>query len=193
MVRSQRQGKFGASQCSGKSADTTRLAQVAKETESSLLPPSITELIQHFDGDKYRTAYELTREDLGSTGNIEEYQRQYKNYLGDINRYLKRTRTPNARMKERFKRLYTPNPSKSLKVRLRGCVRVSDDYYYKDTTWNNPIEIPANEVKEFLQLAQDNVQAGYGVLLNHWRGNQRSAGFRDTFQWLDNVQIQMGF
>ena len=186
-----RQGRLGANPCSSRSADTHKL----REAVDDIQPPSISDLIQNFDGDKYRTAYELTRDELGSTADVEEYKRAYKNMLGDINRYLKHQRTPDRRMKERFKRLYSYN--KSLKVHIRGCVQVSNEYYYKDSTWNNPIQIRASDVSDFIQRTQDNIEDGYSMLndayMNNYQFNRSKFTHDIDIIWLDNVQIQMRF
>src|SRR5437868_10310671 len=94
-----RLGRQGESSCQGKSSDTSKLQQAANGFISNIEAPSTSELIQYYEGDKYKTAYELTRDELGREGTVEQYQKMYKTTLHDINRYLKKERTPSTSMK----------------------------------------------------------------------------------------------
>ena len=147
-------------------------------------------MVQYYEGDKYRLAYELTRHELGRSGTVEEYQRKYKSNLHNVNRYLKKERTPSNEVKEQFKSMYLPQSRRSLKVHIRGCVRVSNEYYYKDSTWKKPIVISAKNANSFIKLAQDDIEAGYRYL----NGIYMKSGIRDeTFDWLDNTEVVMRF
>ena len=183
-------GRLGASSCQNRSLDRTRLSEAANKFKPSLPLPTVQDMIQFFNGDKYKLAYELTRNELGSEATPATYKHTYDNNLSNINRYLKKTRTPSTSIKEQFKHIYQPQSNKGINVRLRGCVQVSNDYYYKDSTWKTPIRVPAREVVSFINLASENNASGYRYL----NGKYMKSGLSDgTFNWLDNVEIDISY
>lgn len=184
--------RSGGKSCYGRGEDTHKLHDIAESTYANLPAPSISELIMQYNGDKYVVAYELARQELGSKGTEQEYKRAYARMLNDINRYLRKVRSPSKAMQTRFKKLYTPESKKNLRVKIRGCVHVSNEYYYKDSTWNNPVIIPASEVKAFLQASIENNETGYRILNGFYMGLIHGL-LNDTFIWLDNVEIDMSF
>jgi len=175
-------GRTGAKSCYGRTSDTHKLRDVSLDTYAKLPAPSISDLIMYYNGDKFTTVRAL----IGENGT----RQQYVNMLNNVNRYLRKARSPNKAMQTRFKELYLPDSTKNLQVRIRGCVQVSNEYYYKDSTWHKPIIIPASEVKAFLQASIENNAVGYQVLNGIY---MRSGLVDDTFNWLDNVEIDMSF
>lgn len=174
-------GRTGSQGCYGKSADTEKLIEAVKRIETDLPPPSINDLIMRFNGDKFELARKLSE---GGT------KKDYDNQLRNINRYLKKQRSPSTKTKQRFKELYLPPPRHNLKVKIKGCVNVSSEYYYKDNTWNKPIIVPSYDVIAFINLTKDNIEDGYKYL----NGKYMQSGLSDdTIIWLNNVEIDMSF
>lgn len=182
--------RSGSTSCKSRSSDTKNLSEAATKAYNNLPAPSINDMVQYYEGDKYRLAYELTRQELGRSGTVEEYQRKYKSNLHNVNRYIKKERTPSNEVKEQFKSMYLPQSRKSLKVHIRGCVRVSNEYYYKDSTWKKPIVISAKNANSFIKLAQNDIEAGYRYLNGIY---MKSGNSDSTFDWLDNTEIVMRF
>ena len=182
--------RTGSQSCHNLGSDTIKLSEASKKMYARLKPPTIQELVQFFNGDKYKLAFELTKAKLGSIPDTDIYKKTYQNNLHDINRYMRKERTPSSEMKELFKKIFIPESEKPLTVKIRGCVQFSQTYYYKATTWDNPIIIPANLVNNFLKLASENNEAGYMYLNGIY---MKSGTHSDDFTWLSNVQIDMSF
>lgn len=167
--------------CANRLADTTKLSETAKQFALQLPAPTTSELIINaFNGDKQEAARQLSQ----VTGI------KYKSMLDTLTRYLANRATPSKKRKELFKQFYIPDAKSNLKIQIRGCVLVSSEYYYKESTWHNPIMIARNDVIAFLELAQESNSLGYEFL----NGMYMRTGIRDSMiTWLDNVEIRMSF
>lgn len=183
--------RIGFENCNNRTPDI----KVLKDKANSFLPNlsivNINDVIMNFNGDKFKAAFELTKQQLGSQGTVQEYKKAYTRNLNNLNRYLSGERRPSKEVRERFKKLVPVTNIKDLKVSIRGCVKVSSHYYYKGNKWTNPIIIPFNKVEQFINLASKDIVQGYGMLNASYMRSNNQFDYRIT--WLDNVEIDFSF